>query len=92
MHGGLAGGDQLLSDSNGNWQIRKAVSVEVSNLATSYVKENHATPVNIHSNIRPRSDFLLNLSDDGVRSHWLWKFDGRENDAFFRRTMLAGRR
>jgi len=92
VHGSLAGGDQLLSDSNGNWQIRKAISVEVSNLATSYVKENHATPVNIHSNIRPRSDFLLNLSDDGVRSHWLWKFDGRENDAFFRRTMLAGRR
>jgi len=27
VHGGLAGGDQLLSDSNGNWQIRKAISI-----------------------------------------------------------------
>jgi len=69
VHGCFAGRDQLLSNSDGDGQIRKPVPVKVTDLPAANVEENHPASINVYSDVGPRTHFMLDLSGNGEPSH-----------------------
>ena len=49
----LACGHQLLTNADGHRKVRQALSVEMPDLTTANVEENHALTVSIDPNVRP---------------------------------------
>lgn len=69
MHGSLARRYELLPNPDRDWQIRQPIPMKVTNFPAAHVEEDHATSIDIHSDVRPRANLLLNPSGNGVPSH-----------------------
>ena len=82
---------ELFSNPDREGKISQSFTVEMADLASAHVKEDHAVRKYIDPHMGPGCDLLLNLAGNSTSRH-LQKFGGRMNDAFFRATMLAGRR
>jgi hypothetical protein len=63
----LACSDQLFSNSDGERQVGKSVSVQVADFALPHSKEDDAAAMSVHGNLRPGSHFVLNSYGDRFR-------------------------